>query len=567
MKIKTLISVNTLAAMLVACGGGDINLNPSSDQVNSNNTTNNITNEAGGGDTPSTDTNPCASYSEAGQTREGTYANGNCTYSAAFVSDVSPLTVDLNIPALENGGLHIFQDSLWVGEDVDASEASTGVRIPQEGEGSVLSIEAGALIAFSSSADYVRIARGSSIIAEGTADAPIVFSSVTDLRDGAATEGDRGLWGGVQINGNGITNKCTDAQRQATSNNVHNCHVTAEGRPATYGGNNNGESSGILNYVQIRYAGYEVVDGSELNGLTLNAVGSGTEIEYVQTYTTLDDGFEMFGGAVDLKNVVAVNVGDDSIDFSEGWVGDIQFALVTHTSGSNRCIEADNTGGDRADNIEPFTKGRISNMTCITSNVGENDGEHPSSKGSSEGPLFREGAHFELYNSIVTSNASGMESNECLELDDTEGPQTIAAAIDGWSVAKSNVVACTEATKAGVDPANGAFDIDAWLASGENTDNVILDENTTGALPAVVIEGLDSNPRAYITAGSMTDGNSNVINVPVYDVTMLANEFEAGAAPALSDSGTSNFFDAVDFIGAVSADNNWVAGWTVGLDD
>lgn len=566
MKIKTLISVNTLAALLVACGG-DINLNPSSDQINSNNTTNNITNEAGGSDGSPADDNPCASYTEAGQTYKGTYANGNCTYSAAFVSDTNPLTVDLHIPALPDDGLHIFQDSLWVGEDVDASEAATGVRIPQEGEGAQLSIEAGAKIAFSASTDYVRIARGSSIVAEGTAQAPIIFSAVTDLRDGAATESDRGLWGGVQINGNGITNKCTDEQRQPTANNVHNCHVTAEGRPATYGGNNNSESSGILRYVVIKHAGFEVVDGSELNGLTLNAVGSGTTIEYVETYTTQDDGFEMFGGAVDLKNIVAVNVGDDSIDFSEGWTGNIQFALALHTSGANRCIEADNTGGGRADDLEPFTKGRISNLTCITSNVDEGEGTDPSSKGDSEGPLFREGAHFELYNSIVTASTADMSSNECLELDDSEGPQTIFAATNGWSVAKSNVIACTEATKAGVDPANGAFDIDAWLTSGNNTNNVILDENTVGALPAVVIEGLSTNPRAYLTASSMMDGNSNPINVPAYDVTMLQNQFDAGAAPALGDSGTSSFFEPVDFIGAVSADNDWVAGWTVGLDN
>ncbi|MCP8899848.1 hypothetical protein [Gilvimarinus xylanilyticus] len=566
MKIKTLVSVNVLAAVLVGCGGGDIELNPSNTVIDSNNTTNNITNNSGGENGSGGDDNPCATYEADGQTRQGNFADGNCTYGASFVSDTNPLTVDLNIPSLD-GGLHIFENSLWVGEDVDASQASNGMSIPQEGDGPALSIEAGAQIAFSASTDYVRIARGSSIIAEGTADAPIVFSSVSDLRDGLADESSRGEWGGVQINGNGITNKCTDEQRQATDNNVHNCHITAEGRPATYGGNNNEESSGIMRYVVIKHAGFEVVDGSELNGLTLNAVGSGTEIEYVQTYTTQDDGFEMFGGAVDLKNVVAVNVGDDSIDFSEGWVGDIQFALVTHTSGSNRCIEADNTGGGRADDLEPFTKGRISNLTCVTSNVNENEGENPSSKGSSEGPLFREGAHFEMYNSIVTSNADGMASNECLELDDSEGPQTIFAATGGWSVAKSNVIACTEATKAGVDPANSDFDINAWLASGENTNNVIVDENVTGGLPAVVIEGLDSNPRAYITAASMTDGNGAAIDVDVYDVTMLEDNFEAGAAPAVGDSGASSFFDAVDFIGAVSADNDWVAGWTVGLDN
>src|SRR5690606_37354419 len=135
------------------------------------------------------------------------------------------------------------------------------------GEGPTLTVAAGARIAFSASQDYVMIARGSRIVADGTQEKPIVFSSVIDLRDKAATEADRGLWGGVQLNGNGLTNKCTDAQRQPANNNAHSCHITAEGRPATYGGNNNAENSGVLRYVVIKHAGFEVVDGSELNGL------------------------------------------------------------------------------------------------------------------------------------------------------------------------------------------------------------------------------------------------------------------------------------------------------------
>src|SRR5690606_9789796 len=320
----------------------DINLNPSNTVTDSNNNT--VINE-GAGAAP---VNPCAKYLRAGVEFQGTFANNNCTYSPTFVSDTRPMAVDLFIPELANGGLHIFEDSLFIGQDVDANSASTGVRIPQNGEGPTLTIAAGAKIAFSAPQDYVMVARGSRVFAEGTAEKPIVFSSVVDLRDNAATEADRGLWGGVQINGNGITNKCTDAQREVAGTNPHNCHVVAEGRPAHYGGNNNTENSGVLRYVQIKHAGYQVVEGDELNGLTLNAVGSGTTIEYVQTYTTLDDGFEMFGGAVDLKYVVAVNVGDDSLDFSEGWQGDIQFALVVHTSGANYCVEADNTGSGRA---------------------------------------------------------------------------------------------------------------------------------------------------------------------------------------------------------------------------
>jgi hypothetical protein len=549
MNIKTLFSVSLLAAAVTACDGGGVTLAPTTSVANSNNST--VTNPPG----PVAVVNPCASYTVSGQSVQGAFAGNNCTYSNTFVSDTRPLTTDLVINALPNNGLHIFQDSLFVGRDVNANSAAQGVRIPQDGEGPSLTISAGSRIAFQNPEDYVRVARGSRIVADGTRQAPIIFSAVKDLRDGQATLSDRGLWGGVQINGNGLTNKCTDADRAATANNVHNCHVTAEGRPASYGGNNSAENSGILRYVQIRHAGYEVVDGNELNALTLNGVGSGTTLEYVQTYTTLDDGIEMFGGAVDMKYTVNVNVGDDSIDFSEGWVGDIQFALIIQTSGANRCIEADNTGDTLPDNIAPFTKGRVSNMTCITSNIDVNGGIAPSSKGDSEGPLFREGSYFEMYNSIITSNATGMASNECFEIEHT---QTVAGIQSGFSVASGNVVACTEAIKIA---SNTGLDLRAWWINGGNA---VVD--ATANLPATVITGLSpTSPRAYITAPSMTTAAGAAITVPVFDVSRLRNTFSAAAVPALGNAGSSSFFDAVDFIGAVKTGQDWVSGWTTGL--
>lgn len=552
MKIKTLIGLNSIAAVLAACGGGDIKLNPSNTVTDSNNTI-----IDGGGSTNPGTTNPCATYTDNGQTYQGSYAEGNCTYPVTFVSDTRPMTVDLVIPELADNGIHIFQDSLFVGEDVTSGTA------PKAGEGPTLVIAPGAKIAFSGAQDYLRIARGSRIEAEGTVDKPIIISSVTDLRDGTATEADRGLWGGVQINGNGLTNKCTD---EPSGTYITPCNVTAEGRPATYGGTDNTENSGTLRYVVIKHAGYEVVDGSELNGLTLNAVGSGTTIEYVQVYTTQDDGFEMFGGAVNLKNVIGVNIGDDTFDFSEGWTGNIQFALSVANSGSNNCVEADNTGSNRADHLEPLTKGRISNLTCVTSGVDENQGDFPSSKGDSEGMVYREGAIFELYNSIVTSNTPDMSSNECFEIADTDGPETIAYAQAGYSVAKSNFVACAnEVLKVAPHATNAGFDFTAWLNNGTNTDNVIVDDSVTGALPVTILEGLATNPRAYITAASFADGNTTPISIPVFDVTQLQDTFAADAVPALGAAGNSSFFEAVDFIGAVSAANDWTTGWTVGL--
>lgn len=549
MNIRTLFGVSLLAAAITACDGGGVTLAPTTTVSDSNNST--ITNPAG----PAAVVNPCASYTVSGQVIQGAFDGTSCAYSNTFVSDTRPLTVDLVINELPNGGLHIFEDSLFVGRDINANAAAQGVRIPQDGEGPELTIGAGSKLAFFNSEDYIRINRGSRIIADGTRNKPIIISAVKDLRDNQATQSDRGLWGGLVINGNGLTNKCTDADRQATANNPHNCHVTTEGRPSTYGGTNNAESSGVLRYVQVRHAGFEVVDGDELNAITLNGVGSGTTFEYVQTYTSLDDGFEMFGGAVNMKYIVAVNVGDDSIDYSEGWKGDIQFALVVHTSGANRCVEADNTGSRFPDDLQPFTKGRISNMTCITSNVDSGQGTAPSPKGDSEGSLYREGVYFEEYNSIITSNATGMASNECFEV---ESAQSIAGMQSGISRASGNVYACTEAVKI-----SGAanFDLRNWLVSNGS---VVIDSSAN--LPATVIKDLSpSNPTAYITAPTMTDANGNPISVTVFDVTRLQDNFAADAPPALGAPGSSSFFEAVDFVGAVKEGNDWVSGWTVGL--
>jgi hypothetical protein len=552
MKIKHQLGPVALAVMLAACDSGDITLAPTN--IDNSNQGNTITNP------PTVADNPCASYEEAGQTFEGTYDGSNCIYDASFVSDTRPITVS-SIRFPNFGGLHIFQDSLFVGQDVSETAANSGVPVPQEGQGTRLIIDAGNTMVFEAEDSYVRIARGSQIFAEGTAAAPITFTADEDAVSGLGTESDRGLWGGLQINGNGITNKCHDGT--ATGNNPGGenqldgpgkCHQVAEGRPSTYGGNNNAENSGVLTYVVVKHAGFEVVDGDELNAITLNAVGSGTTISHVQVYTTLDDGFEMFGGAVNMDHIVAVNVGDDSIDYSEGYVGDIQYAIVLHTSGANRCIEGDNTGGGRGDGVTPRTRLRISNMTCITSNVDEGAGTNPSGKGDSEGPLFREGAFFEMYNSIVTSNATDMASNECLELDDSEGPETVDGVEALDSLASSNVIACSESLKVGAwDPDNLAFDAAAfatWLGTAPNANNVADDTN----IPYTNLIDGGLGTRGYLTV----DG-------PILDSTG-AQVFDPATQLYDVEAGVGGIFETPAYLGGANAADNWLDGWTVGFD-
>ncbi len=513
MKIQHFLILGVAAATVVACSGGDVNLGVS-----------NIDNSTGGNTPPppSGSTNPCASYTANGTTRQGQFDGTNCLYNSTFVSATNPLLVDLTIPRID--GVHIFDGSLFVGQNVN-----TGVA-PAEGTGPTLTIEAGSTLAFQDSNDYLLINRGSQLVADGAADTPITFTAAADAVDGTAGPEDVQLWGGIVINGNGITNNCTDAER---TNNQ--CHVESEGQPSNYGGNNNTESSGVLRYVVVKHTGFEVTTGDELNGVTFNAVGSGTTVENLQVYSTYDDGVELFGGAVNINNLIALYVKDDSIDFSDGWVGTIQNALVIQSqTDGNRCIEADNIGDARSNQgqsmaTEPRTNPTIKNMTCI---VGSLDAV---THGDSEGVLLRQGARAQIVDSIVYSGygfnptaSAAQPSNECVEI---EHDVTLADAAGGASTLLNTIVACEEAAK-------GTFasgdTVESWvLGAGAytfNTGNVIIAQ-PTNAMVSVL------EPGSFYTASTLTDASGNAISITPQG----------------------------DKIGAVLNGADWTAGWSYGL--
>ncbi|HEY7753142.1 MAG TPA: hypothetical protein VH856_04940, partial [Steroidobacteraceae bacterium] len=259
-KSRLLLAGMALAGM-AACSGGGVDLNVSTVD---NSVDNSVNNGGGGGN------NPCATYTPANSNQpvSGTFDGTNCVYGSSFVGANNPLLVDLTIPFIT--GKHIFQDSLFVGQNVTQGAA------PAAGTGPTLTIAAGNTLVFQDASDYVLVNRGAEIIANGSPTAPITFTSFTDAITGTAGANDVQQWGGIVINGNGITNNCTDAERTGNL-----CHVVSEGQPSHYGGNNNAESSGVLRYVIVKHTGFEVAPGDELNGITFNAVGSGTVVENV----------------------------------------------------------------------------------------------------------------------------------------------------------------------------------------------------------------------------------------------------------------------------------------------
>ena len=217
--------------------------------------------------------------------------------------------------------------------------------------GSTLTIPAGMTIeALASGSDvYIAISEGAQIIANGTADNPIVLTS-----DASAPQA--GDWGGLIILGDAPINSVTGA---ATA--------TSEIASLPYGGTDTTDNSGIIRYVRVQYSGGSADGQSENNGISFYGVGNGTVVEYIQVYEGKDDGVEFFGGTVNVNFVSVVNAQDDSIDWTEGYTGTITNAHVIHGAEHDKGIEADGYNTDIGNNSDPlfFSKPTVNNLTIV----------------------------------------------------------------------------------------------------------------------------------------------------------------------------------------------------------
>ena len=545
MNLKPLLTVIAASTLLAACSSGDINIAPSTSVSN-----------AGSPPPAGNDDDICASYVKSGQTISGSAdGNGNCTYGSAFVGPKNNLTVDLLIPALPDGGAHIFTSSLFVGETYRTKADLAAAGITKGGDGPTLTIEPGATLAFQTNKDFVIINRGSQILANGTVDKPITFTSVSDINQTVGPE-DVQQWGGVVINGFGVSNKCAyDGTRGEPGFALRadtECSIEAEGSAgddeSQYGGDNDDDDSGILRYVVVKHTGAEVGNGDELNGISFGGVGRSTVIENLQVYSTYDDGVEMFGGAVSFENLVAVYVRDDSIDIDEGWIGSINNALVIQAeSDGNHCIEADGIGSynesEAAKNADFISRGlnsrpTISNLTCIISpNIGGTHGE-------GAGWRFREGIFPVINDSLLISSFAANDitdndDNYCLRIDN---PETQTAAVDGDLQLNSVIFACQENSKGN---AIGTFASEqAWATDAGNQFATVADGTAKDASAA-------NDADLQLLEGAQK----------VYSIAWATSQVD-GAAPVGTTAPTAG-----DSLGAVEAASDWISGWTYGIED
>lgn len=289
---------------------------------------------------------------------DGVIGRGNAMYN--YVNQVLDVTGDVN------GNVTWTSDNAYF-----LRGAPTYVNA-----GATLTIQPGTVI-LGSQADQGTLAvlPDGTIIADGDADRPIIFTS--ELPVGQRGPGD---WGGLVLSGNAPV---SGGQR------------VGEGNSGNYGGNDPADSSGILSYVRVEFAGIRFSEQNELNGIALQGVGTGTTLDHLQIHHNNDDGIEFFGGTAQAKYVLVTDANDDSFDWTFGWTGKAQFVVAIQRSLENdHGIEADNDE-DNFDNT-PRSNPTIYNATFVGNrNI----------PGSSEenGWLLRRGTYVTLRNFILTN--------------------------------------------------------------------------------------------------------------------------------------------------------------------
>jgi hypothetical protein len=266
-------------------------------------------------------------------------------------------------------------------------------------DGATLTIEPGTRIeGEKSTRGSLIVTRGTKLIANGTKDKPIVFTS------DAATPAS-GDWGGIVLLGRAKTNNSFNGV--AGVGEIEGGVNNGEGL-GLYGGADDADNSGSLKYVRIEYAGYAFLPDKELNSLTMGSVGNGTTLDNIQVTSALDDAFEWFGGTVDATHLISYKTLDDDFDSDNGFRGRIQFGIIMRDStradiSKVEGFESDNDAN--GSNLLPQTAATFSNITAIgpratTSNVGNSL--------FLAGAQIRRNSSISIFNSIIMGWPTGL---------------------------------------------------------------------------------------------------------------------------------------------------------------
>lgn len=372
----------------------------------------------------------------------------------------------------------------------------------------ILTIEAGTVVIGQKGSTTAKpgalfIHRGSKLIANGTASNPIIFTS-------AQIDKAPGDWGGISLCGK-------------ATNNLPGGFGTLEGGDGTpfYGGSDDADNSGSLQYVRIEYAGYAPLTDKELNSLTMASVGSGTTISHVQCSYGKDDAFEWFGGTVNCDHLIAFKTQDDMFDTDNGFRGTVQFGLgysspnIADISGSNG-FESDNDASGSANT--PITAASFYNITLV--------GPKSDSTKTIDGN-FKRAAHLrrntklKIFNSVFSGFPVGILVDGTLaEANATAGELSIKnsvnVGIDNWSGYKAFSAAGAS-----------TYDVAAWFNDAAKNNAVATKVGDVG------------------------------FNASIYTTT--APSLLVSATSSLLTGGIGGSF--ATYKGAFNSSDNWTTGW------
>ena len=391
-------------------------------------------------------------------------------------------------------------------------------------DGQTLTIEAGTVIkgapGTGANASALIVARGAKIMADGTANDPIIFTFEGDPLDGSVPYDTRGQWGGVIVLGSGILNSVPGES-------------AIEGIPTSeprglYGGNDDNDDSGVIKYVSIRHGGTDIGAGNEINGLTLGGVGSATVIEYVEIFANNDDGIEFFGGKPNVKHALVVFCADDSYDYDEGFRGNGQFwVTVQDAVGGVGDRGGEHDGGTDPEDGTPYATPTISNVTYIGRGVDS----------GKRALTFRDNAGGFYSNSVFANWAKGTDIEKLGSGEDSYNRFNVGdLSIDNnvyWDV------------------------VSVGGASAENLFKVSFADGVS-----------DNGESATFAASYNANGNQTGDLGLVYDnvapgsfsLQLVPNKGPAYGAEVPAD----NWFDNVNYKGAFQPNTEaWIKGWTL----
>jgi hypothetical protein len=394
------------------------------------------------------------------------------------------------------------------------------------------------------------ITRGAKLVADGTQENPIVFTSNSPV----PRSGD---WGGIVI--------CGKASINTTYSAVIPGVITGPGTYQVEGGVDNSfgdgiagggtapddnDSSGVLRYVRIEYAGYAYQPDKEINSLTMAAVGRKTVIDYVQVTYAKDDAFEWFGGTVNCAHLIAYKTQDDDLDCDNGFSGKVQFGIILRDStiadiSRSEAFECDNdpNGSTNA----PQTSAIFSNITAIgpratLSNAGNS--------------LYLAAAHLRRNTGVSIFNSIFLGWPQGILIDSRNGRGMENNIIDSTTRFKNNTIA-----GCGPNPSVGGADLTsyAFIASTANplawNRDSVVNRFSNSAFGNVVLANVSDArmiaPFNYAAPDFLPFGGSGG-NQPILTGARFTD-------PKLSGLRSVPFRGACD---AAGVDANWWKGWT-----